>query len=174
MSNYGEDELSSNSMEFESPMDDEVEEESSLDSSDNKDTGEEDIDVWSKIQDEAMKRHDEEYNELLEKHLADGDNEEVATIKAENALVPTYRKEFRQVLFEELKWIHNLKKEPIYKKIVETKNNFVLNDDYDWEEAMESAINKRKYLLKGFFENVALPKKQPERFHPYKQHYGSI
>jgi len=155
-------------------MDDDVEEESGMDSSDGEDSGEEGPDVWSRIQNEATDRHNEEYKELLEKHLADGDSEEVAAVKAENALVPTYRKEFRQVLFEELKWIHNLKKEPIYKKIVETKDNFVDNEDYDWEEAMESAINKRKYLLKGFFENVALPKNQPERFHPYKQHYGKF
>ena len=174
MSNYGEDELSSDGMESQDHMDDDVEEESSLDSSDSEDSGEEGTDVWSRIQDKAMKRHDEEYKELLEKHLENGDSEEVAEIKAENALVPTYRKEFREVLFEELKWIHNLKKEPIYKKIVETKDNFVHNDDYDWEEAMESAINKRKYLLKGFFANTALPKKETERFHPYKQHYGNI
>ena len=72
MSNYGEDELSSDSMESQDHMDDDVEEEStSLDSSDGEDSGEEGTDVWSRIQDEAMKRHDEEYSELLQKHLED-------------------------------------------------------------------------------------------------------
>ena len=173
MSSYSEDEISSDSME--SAVDssgDEIEEESSHDSSEYSD--EDDIDVWSKIQEEAMKRHDDEYEEMLQKFLANGDDEEVAALKAGNALVPTYRKELRQVLFEELKWIRNLKKDPIYKKINETKTNLVDSEDYDWEEAMQSAINKRKYLLKDFFVLSKLPKQQSKKFHPYSRPYGTF
>lgn len=171
MSTSSEDESSDSSSMESQDHSDNVYEESSLDSS--VDSEEENIDVWSRIQDVARYRHTEEYNEMLEKYLANGDTEEIAAIKANNALVPTYRKEFRQVLFEELKWIRYLKKDPIYKKIMETKNNLVI-EDYDWEEAMESAISRRKYLLNNFFVISDVPKQKSERFQPYKRLYRTV
>jgi hypothetical protein len=53
---------------------------------------------------------------LVQKYKKNGDGDEVAKVKAGNALVPYFRKELREVLFEHLKWMHNLKKNPIYKK----------------------------------------------------------
>ena len=41
-------------------------------------------------------------------------------VKAENALVPVYRKELRKVLLENLQWMRAMKKDPILKKLMET------------------------------------------------------
>ena len=36
----------------------------------------------------------------------------------------------------------------MHKKIMQTKNNFVNSDHFDQEEAMEAAVEKRKFLIK--------------------------
>ena len=161
-------ELSSDSID----QDNETSDESQSDSSDSDSSEEqEEIDVWARIQNQAIERHQQEHEVLVQKYKQNGDRDEVAEIKANNALVPLYRKELREVLFEQLKWIHLLRKDPTYKKIMETKKNLMDTENYDWEEATESAIHQRKYLLNKLFVKQNIPKQTPshstERFHPY-------
>ena len=75
---------------------------SSPDTSDSEESDDGDENVWEKIQYEAINRHDDEWQALVSKFEANGDNEKLAAVKAHNTLVPKYRKEFRQVLFEQL------------------------------------------------------------------------
>ena len=42
-------------------------------------------------------------------------------INAENALVPVYRKELRKVLLENLQWMRAMKKDPTFKKVMDTQ-----------------------------------------------------
>ena len=58
----------------------------------------ENLKPWSRIFDEAEKRHETQLNALINEYEGNGDSENVARIKAENALVPVYRKELRKVL----------------------------------------------------------------------------
>ena len=113
--------------------------------------------VWSRLQDEANRRHDEQWKELVEQYEEQGNSQEVAQAKATNDLVPTYRNELRQVLLETMKWMRNLKKDPLYKKILETMKNFMDDDDFDWTEAAEAAIDKRKFLLNKLFGKQSIP-----------------
>ena len=48
----------------------------------------------------------------------------VARVKAENALVPVYRKELRKVLLEYLQWMRAIKKDPTFQKEIETQREF--------------------------------------------------
>ncbi len=41
-----------------------------------------------------------------------------------------------------------LENDPVHKKIMQTKDAFVDNDDFDSEVAMEVAVDKRKFLIK--------------------------
>ncbi len=135
---------------------------SSQDDSQNElDEESEDENVWSRLQDEASRRHYEDWKELVEQYEQQGNSEEVAQVKASNDLVPTYRNELRQVLFDHLKWMRNMKKDPYYKKIVETMKNFMDDDDFDWTEAAEAAIEKRKFLLNKLFEKQSVPDQPP-------------
>ena len=43
--------------------------------------------------------------------------------------------------------MQQLMKDPVHKKIIQTKDAFVNDDDFDPEEAMEAAVNKRKFLI---------------------------
>ena len=53
---------------------------------------------WLRILDEAEKRHETQLNALINDYEGNGDSENVARVKAENALLPVYRKELRKVL----------------------------------------------------------------------------
>ena len=47
-------------------------------------------DVWERLQNEAMDRHHDEWESLVSKFEGNGDSHDVASVKASNALVPTY------------------------------------------------------------------------------------
>ena len=130
--------------------------------------------VWERLQEEAINRHQEEWQALMEKYKHSGDSVEVAEAKASNALVPTYRKELREVFFEHLKWMHYMKKDPSYKKVMETRKNLMNSEDYSWDEATESAINQRKFLLNKMFSKQEVPKQTTinyPTFNPYAHRY---
>ena len=44
----------------------------------------------------------------------------MAHVKAENALLLVYRKELTKVLLENLQWMRATKKDPTFKKVIET------------------------------------------------------
>ena len=55
---------------------------------------------WSRILDEAEKRLETQLNALInDEYEGNEDSENVARVKAENALIPVYRKELRKVLY---------------------------------------------------------------------------
>ena len=171
------DESSSDSIER-TDQDSETSEESSDSSEVDSSEEEEDIDVWARIQNQVVERHLQEHEVLMQKYKQNGDSDEVAEIKTNNALVPVYRKELREVLFEQLEWIHLLRRDPTYKKIMETKKNLMDMENYDWEEATQSAIHKRKYLLNKLFSKEEVPKQSVnhpnERFHPYARKFSAL
>ena len=50
----------------------------------------ENLEPWSHIFDKAEKRHETQLNELISEYEGNGDSENVARVKAENALLPVY------------------------------------------------------------------------------------
>ena len=102
---------------------------------------------WLRILDEAEKRHETQLNALINEYEGNGDSENVARVKAENALLPVYRKELRKVLLENLQWMRAMKKDPTFKKVIETQKELKDTEGFDWLESTELAIDKRKFLL---------------------------
>ena len=47
-----------------------------------------------------------------------------------------------------LAWMKALKKDPIHKKIMATRDDYVNNNMFDPDEAIAAAVKKRKFLLK--------------------------
>ena len=78
------------------------------------------LDPWSRIQDEVEKRHEAQLNALINEYEENGDQNNVARVKAENALLPVYRKELRKVLLEYLQWMRAMKKDSTFRKVMET------------------------------------------------------
>ena len=89
-----------------------------------------------------------------------GDSENVARIKAENAVLPVYRKGLRKVLLENLQWIHAMKKDSTFKKVMETQKKLKDSEGFDWLESTELDIDKRKFLLIRLYEYQPIPPDQ--------------
>ena len=113
----------------------------------------ENLQPWSRILDEAENRHKTQLNALINQYQENGDSEDVARSKAVNALVPVYRKELRKVLLENLQWMRAMKKDPTFKKVMETQKELKDTEGFDWLESTELAIDKRKFLLNRLYEN---------------------
>ena len=60
----------------------------------------ENLEPWSDIFDEAEERSETQLNALINEYEGNGDSENVARIKAENALVPVYRRAQKSTLRE--------------------------------------------------------------------------
>ena len=56
------------------------------------------VNPWSRILDEAQGWNGVQLNALVDEYQRNGDSENVAHLKAQNALLPLYRKELRKLL----------------------------------------------------------------------------
>ena len=65
-------------------------------------------------------------------------------------ILPKLQKELENIYMERLGWMKQLKKDPIHKKIMHTKDALVENNDFDPEEELEAAVDKRKFLIRRF------------------------
>ena len=115
------------------------------------------INPWSRIQEEVCNRHQAELEALIKEYEQNGDSTEVAHIKAVNALLPVYRKELGNVLLEYFKWMHAMKKDSTFRKVMETRQDLKDTEGYDWLESTELAIDKRKFLLNRLLAKQTVP-----------------
>ena len=44
--------------------------------------------------------------------------------------------------------MHQMKKDPIHKKVMETLKNLMDIEDYDYKEALDYAVSQRRFLIK--------------------------
>ena len=94
----------------------------------------------------------------MEEKVIQGLPKDVANVEASNLLLPVYRKGLRNLYLHYIKWYRVLRTDPVHKKVMKTLREFMEDDDMDYMEAAEAAINKRKYLLNRLFEKDDLPK----------------
>lgn len=128
-------------------------EEMSEDSDDASDTeSEEEDSVWTPIKEQAKARHRQGYEELVQGFLNDGMGEKEAKELGFRRILPVLQKEARKVYLEKLKWMRELRKDPMHKKVMETKQSFTNIDNFDGDEAIEAAVQKRKFLLNKMFD----------------------
>jgi len=88
---------------------------------------------------------------LVDEYERNGESENEAHLKAQNALLPLYRKELRKVLLEYLQWMQAMKKDYTFQKVMETQKDLEDTDGFDWLESTELAIDKREFLLNRLF-----------------------
>ena len=66
-------------------------------------------------------------------------------------ILPQLRKDLQSIYLNRLLWIAQMKKDPIHKQIMKTKDAFANDDNFDPEEALEAAVDRRKFLMKRLF-----------------------
>ena len=89
---------------------------------------------------------------MKESLINTGLDEQSAKDKAFSNMLPKLRKELENIYMERLVWMRQLKKDPVHKKIMHTEDALVENDDFDPEEALEAAVDKRKILVRGLLK----------------------
>ena len=109
---------------------------------------EEEMDPWIPLIEEARQRSNIAFKEMKESLINSGLDEQSAKDKAYSNILPKFQKELENINMERLVWMRQLKKYPVYEKIMHTKDELVKNDDFDPEEAMEAAVDKRKFLIR--------------------------
>ena len=82
----------------------------------------------------------------------EGHDESEAKREAFEKILPVFQKELGDVYMDNLTWMKALKKDPIHKKIMTTRDDYVNNNMFDSDEAIAAAV-KRKFLLKRLLED---------------------
>jgi uncharacterized UPF0160 family protein len=82
-------------------------------------------DPWAPLNAEATQQSLSEFEELMQNFTAKGFDENEAKDKAYLLILPKLRKDLQNIYLERLLWIRQLKRDPIHKKIMETRDVFV-------------------------------------------------
>ena len=116
-------------------------------------SSDEEIDPWTTLINDAACKVREQYDDILQALLMEGHDESEAKEEAFAQILPAFRKELADVYMDNLTWMKTLKKDPIHKKIMATRDDYVDNKMFDPDEAIAAAVKKRKFLLKRLLED---------------------
>ena len=58
-----------------------------------------------------------------------------------------------------------MKKDPTFKKVMETQKELKDTEGFDWLESTELAIDKRKFLLNRLYQKQPIPKDQDQTYY---------
>ena len=156
-------ETDSQGMDSEDDASSTYESESPITTDDDTETEGEEKDPWMPMVDEAMQQHGAAFEEMKNNLIDSGLDEQSAREKAYSNIFPQLQKELEGIYMERLLWMNQLKKDPVHKKIMQTKEAFVGNDDFDPEEAIEAAIDKRKFLIKSVLKNYSFDEENDDK-----------
>ena len=120
-------------------------------STDNESETEED--PWMPLVDEAMQKHKTAFEEMKINLMQAGLDEQSVGEEAYSNILPTLQKDLESIYKDRLFWMKKLKSDPVHRKIMQTKDDFVSNDNFDPEEAIEAAVEKRKFLFKRLLKD---------------------
>ena len=84
----------------------------------------------------------------------EGHDESKVKEEAFAQILPVFQKELGDVYMDNLAWMKALKKDPIDKKIMATRDDYVNNNMFDPDEAIAAAVKKRKFLLKRLLDKL--------------------
>jgi hypothetical protein len=141
----------SNSEENENSEEDDSKEESEDEEHETSENGE-DYDPWKTLIHEAKLQLLDKFQENVECLNYEGFSEFEAKRQSFSELLPKLTKELEGIYVERLLWMTHMKKDPIHKKIMQTRDNLIDVDFLDREEALYSAVEKREFLFKRLLE----------------------
>ena len=84
-------------------------------------SSEEEIDLWSTLINEAASKVRDQYDDILQALLMEGHNESEAKQEAIEKILPVFQKKLGDVYMDNLAWMKALKKYPIHKKMMGTR-----------------------------------------------------
>ena len=114
-------------------------------------------------EEEAMQNHRTTFEEIKMNLIHSGLDEQSAIEKAYANILPKIQMELESIYMERLSWMQQLKKDPVHQKIMQTRDSFVDSDDFDPDESMEAAVNKRKFLIKRLLKDYSFTEKNNDK-----------
>ena len=85
-------------------------------STDDMSDGENEIDPWATLIDDAMSIVREDYKELLQTFIKNGQDERTAKKNAFEKILPRLQRELAGVYLDNLRWVKALKRDPVHKR----------------------------------------------------------
>jgi len=116
-----------------------------------------DMDPWEVFRDRVKALKLKDFNHVMKTLRKEGLGKKRASVRAYNEFLPELRKALRQVYIDHLKWVHVLREDPVHEAILETRKKFQEENEMDYNEAVEAAVNQRKYLLNRVFQPMEEP-----------------
>ena len=105
---------------------------------------EEEEDSWMPMVEEAMQKHKTAFEEMKMNYIESGIDRQSADQKAYSDILFKLQKELASIYLHRLQWIQQLKKDPAHKRMMQTKNALVNDDDFDPEEAIWKQLSIRE------------------------------
>ena len=105
----------------------------------------------------------ETYLKAVQQFLDRGKSQHHVENAAFNSLLPVTRGKLRRTYLERLKQTHHIKLDAIHRKVMKTLRRFIEEDDMDFDEASELAVEKRKFLLNRLMKKKLLPDDDDEQ-----------
>ena len=143
--------------EEEEPEEEPEEEETSNSEEEEEADDDDEPDPWHPLRQKVGEDLKETYLEEVQQFLDGGKSQHYAENAAFNALLPVNRRRLRRTYLERLKWTHHIKHDAIHCKVTKTLRRFIKEDDMDFDEAAESAVAKRKFLLNRLMKKKLAP-----------------
>jgi hypothetical protein len=113
----------------------------------------EDYDTWQTLIHEAKLQLLDKFQENIECLNNEGFSEVDAKRQSFSELLPKLTKELEDIYVERLLWMSHMKKDLIHKKIMQTRDNLIDVDFLNREEALYSAVEKRKFSFQMSFRH---------------------
>ena len=112
-------------------------------SSEETNDSDEEADPWRALIDEATAELHTKHIELVQSFENEGFSKIDAKKQAFAAILPELRKELGNVYMDRLQWMSQLKRDPVHRKIMKTRDAFVAEDEFDPDEALVAAVKER-------------------------------
>ena len=128
-------------------------------------TEDEENNPWMPMVEEAMQKYKTGFEEMKINLIHSGLDEQSAGEKAYSDILPKLQKELESIYMDRLSWMKQLKNDPVHKKIMLTKDAFMDNDHFDPEEAMQAAVDKRKFLIKKLLKDYTFTEESDDEDH---------
>ena len=113
----------------------------------------EEADPWGVLIHHAASELRTKYDELVQNFQNEGLSKIEAKKKAFSEILPVLRKELGNVYLDRLQWMTEMKRDPVHRKIMKTRDALIHEDHFDPDEALAAAIKKRKFLLERMLED---------------------
>ena len=111
---------------------------------------------------ETYQTHDQEFEEGIIRYVNRGVDENEARDKAWRDLIPAYQKTFKKTLVKYLLRAERLKKDPIYRRVMQTIQSLREDEKFSRDEAIRAGVTRRKHLLYGLIASEPVTSESDE------------